>query len=146
MHDFKQGFKVGNKEKEERRKKGRKILLADRMRNVSVLGPLSIVSFASIASNMLASVERPSQATNVPATVAALRMFNGASSFNAVFNDAGQCSDSIKACSVRVAPSSRLLPFLDSESKPRACKSTAWIEAVVGLERSVPPPRGRVFG
>jgi len=44
-----------------------------------------------MASNTLANVERPSLATNVPATVAALRMFSGASSFRADFSASGQC-------------------------------------------------------
>ena len=52
-----------------------------------------ISSFASRASITVAKVERPSQATSVPATVAVLRMLSGASSLRADFNASGQCTD-----------------------------------------------------
>ena len=50
---------------------------------------LRMVNLASRASSDVTKVDRPSQATIVPATVAALRILIGASSFNADFNASG---------------------------------------------------------
>ena len=112
--------------------------------------PISMVSSSGCTINLAsndsmtdAKVERPSAATSVPATVAALRMLSGASSLRAVFSASGVYSLSSNCCRVTVAPISRLLPFFCRVFRPRAWRSTTLTEADLSVRKKRPAAEGQ---
>src|SRR5262245_57393032 len=77
-----------------RGRRGRKSPVFNTRESVFELSNTACSIFASNANKATENVERPSHETSVPATVAELRMFSGASSFSAGFRASGQYSDS----------------------------------------------------